>query len=247
MASRAPKLASDPVQATAHARVYAELRQGLMNGDFVPGQRLVVRKIAERFETSAMPVREALRRLVSDEALFDHPNRGVIVPEASVEVIADIVRVRCMIEGSATEWAATTITLAELEAIDQINERMKACTTVDGSEKYLAFNRQFHFNIYRAARSAATQQIIERLWLRAGPWLNIMRGEATLGLGLDYHAEILAALRAGDGAKARRALVADISDAADIMLRAASAPPQEPSRRNGAKRSPALSAAQASR
>lgn len=227
------------VQATVHARVYAELRKGLMNGDFIPGQRLVVRKIAERFETSAMPVREALRRLVSEEALFDHPNRGVIVPEVSVEVITDIVRVRCMVEGSAAEWAASTITPAELEAIDEINERMKACTTVDGSEKYLAFNRQFHFGIYRAARSATTQQIIERLWLRAGPWLNIMRGEATLGLGLDYHAEILAALRAGNGPKARRALVADISDAADIMLRAASAqPPAAPSRASRRQASP---------
>jgi DNA-binding GntR family transcriptional regulator len=231
------------VQATVHARVYAELRQDLMNGDFIPGQRLVVRQIAERFETSAMPVREALRRLVSEEALFDHPNRGVIVPEASVEVITDIVRVRCMVEGSAAEWAASTITPAELEAIEEINERMKACTTVDGSEKYLAFNRQFHFGIYRAARSATTQQIIERLWLRAGPWLNIMRGEATLGLGLDCHAEILAALRAGNGPRARRALVADISDAADIMLRAASAqPPAPPSRASRRQAVPAQGA-----
>jgi DNA-binding GntR family transcriptional regulator len=231
--------APDSMQETVHGRVYAELRQGLMNGDFTPGQRLVVRKIAEHFETSAMPVREALRRLVSEEALFDHPNRGVIVPEASVEVISDIVRVRCMVEGSATEWAASTITLPELEAIDGLNERMRACTTVDGAEKYLAFNRQFHFNIYKAARSAVTQQIIERLWLRAGPWLNIMRGEATLGLGLDYHAEILAALRAGNGVKARRALVADISDAADIMLRAASTPQAPPKKASTRRRATA--------
>ena len=234
-------------QATAHARVYAELRQELMNGDFVPGQRLVVRKIAERFETSPMPVREALRRLVSEEALFDHPNRGVIVPEATIEVISDIVRVRCMFEGAATEWAASTITQSELEAIDEINERMRACTTVDGAGKYLAFNREFHFRIYMAARSAVTQQIIERLWLRAGPWLNIMRGEATLGLGLDYHVEILAALRSGDGVKARRALVADISDAADMMLRAASALPPTPARKGQARPQLPASVLQASR
>lgn len=239
--------ASDRIQATAHARVYAELRRGLMNGDFMPGQRLVVRKIAERFETSPMPVREALRRLVSDDALFDHPNRGVIVPEASVEVIADIVRARCVVEGSAAEWAASTITASELEAIEMINERMRACTTVDGAEQYLAFNRQFHFSVYRAARSAVTQQIIERLWLRAGPWLNIMRGEATLGLGLDHHAEILAALRSGNGGRSRRAVVADISDAADIMLRAASTQPQEPQRGNAVKRPQASLSVQTSR
>lgn len=215
-------MAAEAAQATAHARIYAGLRQELMNGDFNPGQRLVVRNIAERFDTSAMPVREALRRLVSEEALYDHPNRGVIVPEASVEVISDIVRVRCLIEGAATEWAASTITPPELETINELNERMKACTRGDGSGKYLAFNRQFHFRIYRAARSAATQQIIERLWLRAGPWLNIMRGEATLGLGLEHHAEILAALQRGDGPRARRAVMADIGDAGDIMLRGAS-------------------------
>jgi DNA-binding GntR family transcriptional regulator len=208
--------------ATAHARVYAGLKQALMNGDFVPGQRLVVRQIAESFETSPMPVREALKQLVSDEALFDHSNRGVIVPEATVQIISDLVRVRCTIEGSATEWAASTITPQELDQIEALNEKMKACTTVETAGDYLAFNREFHFSIYRASRSSAIQPIIERMWLRVGPWLNIMRGDATLGLGLDFHAEIIAALRSGDGATARRALVADITDAADIMLRAAS-------------------------
>ncbi len=214
-----------------------------MNGDFVPGQRLVVRQLAEQFETSPMPVREALRQLVSDEALFDHPNRGVIVPETSVEIISDLVRVRCAVEGSATEWAASTITRRDLEAIEEVNERMRACATAAAAADYLTLNRQFHFSIYRAARSSVIQPIIERLWLRAGPWLNIMRGEATLGLGLDHHAEILSALRAGNGVAARRALVADITDAADIMLRAASQPTPETIYGSGppARRKPAAS------
>ena len=87
---------------------------------------------------------------------------------------------------------------------------------------YLSLNREFHFSVYRAARSTVLQPIIERLWLRAGPWLNIMREGSTLGLGLDHHAEIIDSLIKGDGERARRSVVADISDAADIMLRAAS-------------------------
>ncbi|MGF1630653.1 MAG: GntR family transcriptional regulator [Kiloniellaceae bacterium] len=211
-------------QGTAHGRVYAGLKSALMNGDFLPGQRLVVRSLAERFETSAMPVREALRQLVSEAALVDHPNRGVIVPDATVEVIADLVRVRCSIEGAATEWAASTISPDELETILRLNEGMEKCTSQSDAEDYLALNREFHFAVYKASRSLVLQPIIERLWLRAGPWLNIMREEATLGLGLDHHSEIVEGLRKGDGARARRALVADITDAADIMLRAASSP-----------------------
>ena len=75
--------------------------------------------------------------------------------------------------------------------------------------------------VYRAARSTVLLPIIERLWLRAGPWLNIMCEEATLGMGLDHHAEIIDALVKGDGERAKRAVATDISDAADIMLRAA--------------------------
>jgi len=231
---------------TAHSRVYAGLNSALMNGDFLPGQRLVVRQLAERFETSAMPVREALRQLVSEAALVDHPNRGVIVPDATVEVIADLVRVRCSIEGAATEWAAQTISPAELQAIIRLNEGMKRCTSQGDAEDYLAFNREFHFAIYKASRSIVLQPIIERLWLRAGPWLNIMRDEATLGLGLDHHSEIIEALQKGEGARARRALVADITDAGDIMLRAASAPadvgPSAGRRRDGAARPTTLAA-----
>lgn len=214
-----------PARDTTHRRVYAGLKAALMNGDFLPGQRLVVRELSERFETSAMPVREALRQFVGDEALFDHPHRGVIVPDATIDVIADVVRVRCMMEGSATEWAASTITSGELDAIEALNSEMSRCTTEGDAANYLALNREFHFSIYRSARSQVVQPMIERLWLRAGPWLNIMRQGATLGMGLDHHAEILHALRRGDGVRARRALVADISDAADIMMRAATTPP----------------------
>ena len=207
---------------TAHLRVHTALRRSLMNGDFVPGQRLVVREVAEAYRTSAMPVREALRQLVSDGALFDHPNRGVIVPEASVEIISDVARVRCVVEGAAAEWAAATITEAELRHIEDINARMEQSAAGGNAGDYLTLNREFHFAIYRAARSVVVQPVIERLWLRAGPWLNIMREEATLGLGMDHHAEIVEALRQGNGQATRRALVADITGAADLMQRAAS-------------------------
>ncbi len=205
----------------AHWRVLASLKKSLMNGDFRPGDRLVVREIAEKFAMSAMPVREALRQLVNDQALFDHPHRGVMVPEASVAVIADITRVRCSIEGAAAEWAASTMDADELRQIQNLDRSMRLCTTRGDAADYLALNRKFHFTIYGASRSPTMQPIIERLWLRAGPWLNIMRGEATLGLGLDHHVDIIDALQRGEGAEARRAVVADIADAADMLLRAA--------------------------
>lgn len=205
---------------TAHVHIYTELKSALMNGDFQPGDRLIVRELSERFATSAMPVREALRKLVNDEALYDHPNRGVTVPAADVAAVADLFRVRCAVEGQAAEWAAATISPAELESIHRINDAMKACVQTREVSHYLALNRQFHFTIYRAARSNVLVPMIERLWLRAGPLLNIMRQEATIQQGLDHHTDILDALGRGDGQQSRRAMAADIADASDILQRA---------------------------
>lgn len=213
-------LQSQDMAVTAHAAIYSELKAALMNGDFRPGDRLVVRELSERFQTSAMPVREALRKLVNDEALFDHPNRGVTVPGVDVAGVADLFRVRCAIEGSAAEWAASTINKAELEQIHALNEAMKACVQTNQVADYLAINRQFHFTIYGTARSQVLLPIIERLWLRAGPLLNVMRQEATIQRGLDHHPEIIEALQKGDGPRARRAIASDIADAGDIIQRA---------------------------
>jgi len=218
------------VPGRAHAVIYAGLKTALMNGDLKPGDRLVVRELSERFSTSAMPVREALRQLVNDEALIDHPHRGVSVPDVDMAVVADLFRIRATIEGSAAEWAAATIRVDERRQIRDINEAMKVCVQTRRVLDYLALNRQFHFTLYRAARSQALLPIIERLWLRAGPLLNVMRQEATIRQGLDHHTEIIEALEVGDGARVRRAVVADISDAGNVIQRAA--PHWAPGRRN---------------
>lgn len=219
-ASAGNALQASGTAVTAHAAIYAELKAALMNGDFQPGDRLVVRELSERFDTSAMPVREALRKLVNDEALFDHPNRGVTVPGVDIVGVADLFRVRCAIEGSAAEWAASTINKAELVNIVELNEAMKVCVETNQVADYLAINRELHFTIYRTARSEVLLPIIERLWLRAGPLLNVMRQEATIQHGLDHHPEIIEALQKGDGPRARRAVAADIADAGYIIQRA---------------------------
>lgn len=184
-----------------------------------PGARLVVSHLSKEFGTSAMPVRQALQRLVAENALIEHSNRGVRVPVLDALDLMDLRRVRCAIEGQATEWAAQTITSVELEKLAQLQTKMLATTDASHAENYLAWNMEFHFTAYGAARSPLLIPVIESLWLRAGPCLNIMRTETTLGLGLDHHDEVLDALTRGDGIAARRVVESELSEAAEIMIR----------------------------
>ena len=215
-----PPIRSVAERGQAYERAYHSLKRAIMSGDVMPGERLVVADLARRYGTSSMPIRQALHRLVAERALDERPNRGVEVPRLDVAGLMDLRRVRCAVEGQAAQWAAQTINPSELARLRQVQQRMRAIVDVAHAEDYLALNVDFHFTTYRAARSPLLIPLIESLWLRVGPYLNTMRTETTLGLGLDQHDEVLAALERGDGAAARAAVERELSEAAEIMARA---------------------------
>jgi DNA-binding transcriptional regulator YhcF (GntR family) len=69
-------------------RVYRHIRRALMTGVYEPGQRITVASLSSALGVSAMPVREALRRLAAERALEMQPNRSVTVPRLSrVEIL----------------------------------------------------------------------------------------------------------------------------------------------------------------
>lgn len=203
---------------STHEDIYQRLKHAIMSARFIPGERLVVSQLEKTFGTSAMPIREALRRLVAEQALENSPNRGVQLPLMTAERLADLRRVRCEIEGLAVEWAAARITPAELDELQAIQDRINGLVAAHITQDFLDLNMQFHFSMYRAARSPLLMPIIERLWLQAGPSLNAMRMTPYFGVGIDHHDENLSALRQRDGKAARAGLEREITEAAEIIL-----------------------------
>ncbi len=77
----ARKLPHRPVgRETVQDRVYREIRQMILNGEIEPGQTLTIQGLSEAFRVSAMPVREALRRLMAEQALMVVSGRSVGIP-----------------------------------------------------------------------------------------------------------------------------------------------------------------------
>ncbi|MDT8854337.1 GntR family transcriptional regulator [Paracoccaceae bacterium Fryx2] len=228
---------ADPGTTHSFEPVYHALRRAIMCGDIMPGERMVVKRLSERFHTSALPVRQALQRLVAEGALIDRPYYGAEVPVLDVEAVMDLRRVRCALEGQAAEWAAQTITPTALDQLHQLQARMQATTDPAHAEAYLAWNLEFHFTVYKAAGSPLILPLIESLWLRVGPCLNVMRTETTLGLGLDHHDDVLAALTRGDGTAARAAVVAELTEAAEVMARSLRSYTPDPALRRRSGRS----------
>jgi len=138
---------------TMHHMIYAALRRAQMAGRFSPGQELVIRTLAKEFGTSPMPVREALRRLVSENALEYGTNRTIKVPPISLGRLADLRRCRVMIEGTAVEWAVASTGRQHLDELAEINESVLAASRRGDVERLLDRNQTFHFRLYSLAGS----------------------------------------------------------------------------------------------
>jgi DNA-binding GntR family transcriptional regulator len=102
----------------AHAdRVYAQLRDGLLRGDYPVGRRLVEQQLAARFATSRTPIREALRRLEGDGHLVRDPSGGLCPSVPSVRSMRDLYDVRLAIEELVVRRAATSGARGLLDAL----------------------------------------------------------------------------------------------------------------------------------
>ncbi len=157
---------------TLHDRVYAELRRSLIHGMFDAGEVLRIVELAQTLQTSTMPVREALGRLVSEQALEALPNRSVRVPLITRERLDDLARARCLIEGQVTALALPHLSAADFDRLRQLTVACEAAFRSDEPDKAhrtSELNHDFHFAIYRAAGSAVLIPIVESLWLQSGP------------------------------------------------------------------------------
>lgn len=199
--------------------VYSELKKAIMMGEFEPGQKLKLAELAEAFRTSQMPVREALGRLASAGALEAAQRRSMVVPSADVARMRAILALRIDLEGKAVRLAMQTGREGLLDHLTRANAVMdvEAARPNPSIKAYLAANHAFHFAIYTASGNCDLVDLIEILWMRYGPLLNLLRRSDVSFFWHARHAELINAVKAGDPDAAVAALTADLEEAASLI------------------------------
>jgi DNA-binding GntR family transcriptional regulator len=152
---------------TKQQRVYDAIRERILTGAYGPGYRVVIDALALEFGISALPVREAIRRLEAEGLVVYRPNAGAQVTPADPALFEDELTVLSLLEGSATALAAPHLTEADLDRLRAATDRM-----VDAMERMdpLVFgrhNREFHNVIYDRCPNQAlvdiTREVERRL------------------------------------------------------------------------------------
>jgi len=209
---------SAPVERdTLQERVYDRLANLILDGGVPPGKLITIQSLAEAFGVSAMPVREALKRLIASRALTVVSGRSIGVPPITLERFADLRNVRREIEGAATAWAAKRIDADSLASLERDLARMDKAIASGETTAYLRANRSFHFTIYRASGSPVSVALIESLWLQISPYFNLLQGSDNYVLANSSHRLAADALKRSDAASAKAAIIADIERAFDVL------------------------------
>ena len=206
---------------TVQSRVYEQLRHSLIEGQFDAGEILRIQDLAARLETSTMPVREALGRLVAEQALEALPSRSVRVPLLTRERLDDVARARILVEAEAVRLAVPRLTRQDVDGLAAISKAYDGTMAANGDHAgRAAYNHAFHFRIYRAAGSKVLLPIIESLWLQTGPFIrassNIYDGADGLS-ATHHHWHLVDALAARNAQAAVEALGLDIGRAFDLL------------------------------
>jgi DNA-binding GntR family transcriptional regulator len=196
------------------------LRDAILAGRIVPGQRLVANDLMEQLGVSRGSVREALQRLAADGLVEINPNRGAMVRRLSRDQVRDLFQIRTNLEGLGARLAA--------EHIDEADHRTRFLAVwnevkPDGTERpwplFMRQNRLYHQTIVGIGGNNQLSQLIDNLQL---PIVMFQVGQSmqpeNSARSNNDHVLIAEAILAGDTAGAQSAMENHLKGSAEWIL-----------------------------
>lgn len=192
---------------TAKERVYRILRQWIIDGTLEPGERLSDVELAQYFNVSRTPVREAVQLLSEQKLIQVHPSSGTFVAPIDdgdmIHVYELLISLQCL----ALELAAPHVTPEGLAELSALNEVFLRCVRAGTAEEASAADGDFHHALSGLSGNPYLVDFSDQLELQARRSENrFFKEDARFYDSYEGHKRILAALSAGDVSGAKQEL-----------------------------------------
>lgn len=152
--------------------------------------------MAERFEVSRTPVREALRGLQERGLVEIMPRRGVVVATISLDRLAEMFEAQCELEALCARRSTESMTTMERKELELLHEQCAEAAAGDYLS-YLDANDQFHSAIARGTHNAVLITMLSDLRDRLAPFRHSQPAERRLAVSYEEHEAIARAILAG--------------------------------------------------
>ena len=196
---------------TESQRVQQELREAILEGAVAPGERLPQRKLAERFETTTIVVRDAFRALESEGLVEIEAKWGARVTEISPARLRERYIVREALEGMAARLAAKEMGARERDDLETLARRVDTVhrdPEASRQDKAVVHN-EMHEMIVEASRCQELIDLVRRFNLQTIIVSNAYHIDWNAEEA-DWHARLAAAIVSGDGERAESEMRAHV-------------------------------------
>ncbi len=190
---------ADPKPLPAAERVYAHIKEAVLDRRYEGGTLLTEGDLAEAVGVSRTPVREALLRLEVEGLIKLYPKKGALVLAVSAQEISDVVETRLLVE----EFAARKAVPAPAQLIArlaQLLEEQRELAEAGDLAAVSVKDRCFHAEIVKNAGNEILSRLYDQLrdrQLRMG--VAVMEAHpGRIAANITEHGELLDAIRAGD-------------------------------------------------
>jgi DNA-binding GntR family transcriptional regulator len=213
----ATKLNNQP----ARHQVADKIRESILDGSLVPGERLVERKLAETLGTSQSAIREALIQLELEGHVSKKPNSATFVTDFSQRDLENTISVRRVLEGFAAEEAARLATPADIRRLEDLFQQSQTAARSRDFQKYIRGDLSWHIAMWESTHNECLIECLRRIVVPLFGFSAIrvaMQPGFNLANDLQLHRALMDAIAAGEPEKAKRAFHAAMSEWAEQAL-----------------------------
>lgn len=202
---------------TSQEWVYRAIKFSIMSGQLQPSQALTIRQLAGILNVSAMPVREALKRLTAEGALTIKSNRRIMVPTLVPARLAELIELRVELESFAAIRSLPYINNERSDLLEELNENQNKAFEKRDFQGIILGNQIFHRTLYTAHPHPVTMPMIEQVWLQIGPLHRLSLAKLPEHYTHDRHCDIIDAVRNHNPFGLKSAIEADIRESIGFL------------------------------
>jgi DNA-binding GntR family transcriptional regulator len=204
------------VHKTIASAVAGELRKRILAGEVAAGTQLRQDMLAEEFEVSRIPVREALMQLEGEGLVRIHPHRGAVVAHLSLEEVAEIFELRALLEPRLLRNSAPRLTADDYAALRTLGPEYDRLRVVGDIAACAELNGAFHLGLYRHSDMKRTLAFVTKLLQDCDRHTRLQLSyDFSLDQSAIHHAQILDLCEASRFAEAGRVMRLHVETAAE--------------------------------
>ncbi len=206
-----------PEKTSAKSRAYTQLRDWIIDGTLLPGEKILDAELAAALGLSRTPVREALQLLCSQGFVDMRPSRETVVTDAQPERLALLLPPLGAMERLAAEIAARAQDPELLGELRQINGVFSRHVLNKSYAAALQYDESFHLTLARGSGNPYLLDMVDTLQAHVRRYF----AQGILPLterSIHEHARVLEAIRAGDAEIAGAVMMQNFQRPLDEIL-----------------------------